>query len=280
MGKPTVFMFVITLGFGITVDAAGAEQTVRLSTINWEPYSGESLTNHGFFSEIVTEAFLRVGYKVEFQYRSWARALEEAKTGNVHGVMDAYWKTERLEYLNYPDVVCQVKEHFIALQDHPVSYSGTLADLKNHTIGVLNASAQADELNAAGVRTEAIGHQIQNIKKLVTGRIDAMLIPPIIFFYHAERLDARFKVPKVKVLTPPFKIYDMYVAFSKQNPDYRQLTADFNRGLQLIKADGAYVRILNKHQIQFDEFPIAAVNSRQSTTEPLKIKPAPFRSND
>ena len=250
MGKPTVFMLVIILGLGIAVDAAHAEQTVLLSTINWETYSGETLPNHGFFSEIVTEAFSRVGYKVEFQYRSWARALEEAKTGDVHGVMDAYWKAERLKYLSYPDVVCRVKEHFIALQDHPISYSGSLADLKNYTVGVLNASAQADELSAAGVRTEAIDHQIQNIKKLVTGRIDAMLIPPIIFFYYAERLDAQFRVPKVKVLTPPFKTYDMYVAFSKQNPDYRQFTADFNRGLQLIKADGTYAKIRNKHEIQ------------------------------
>ena len=262
MRRPAVLILTVILGLGIVVDAGYAERAVRLSTINWEPYSGERLPDHGFFSEIVTEAFSRVGYTVTFQYRSWARALEEAKNGDVHGVMDAYWKVERLKYLSYPDVVYRVREHFVALPDHPISYSGELADLKDYTIGALNASAQADELKAVGIRTETIDHQVQNIKKLLSGRIDAMLVPLPVFFYHAKRLDKRFEASKVKVLTPAFKTYDMYVAFSKRNPGYRQLTVDFNRGLRLVRADGAYVRILNKHRIRFAETSVSAEDSR------------------
>ena len=247
---------IFLIGSIITVVLTGgvhAQRTILLSSINWEPYTGEHLPNHGFFSEIVATAFSRVGYEVEYQYRSWARALKEAKEGDVNGVMDAYWKPEREAYLSYPDVVCRVQEVFIALSNHPISYSGSLADLKGYTIGVLHASAQAEELKASGVMIEAIDHQVQNIKKLLKGRIDAMLIPRLIFFYHAARLDDQFDASKVKVLKPPYKTYDMYVAFSKKHPEFRQLTTEFNRGLRLIKADGTYSQILDRHQIRLED---------------------------
>ena len=234
----------------------GAEQTIqtiRLSTINWEPYAGESLPDHGFFSELVTEAFSRVGYRVEFQYRPWARALDEAKNGDVHGVMDAYWKEDRVEFLEYPDDVWKVKEEFIALRDTSITYTGSLADLKGSIIGVERGGAQAEELRAADLQTAAVADQVQNVQKLLAGRIDAILIPRAIFFYHLERLKPQFDRTLVKILKPPYKVYSLYVAFSKQKPNYAQLTADFNRGLKRIKTDGTYERVLKKHHIMSKE---------------------------
>lgn len=75
------------------------------------------------------------------------------------------------------------------------------------------------------------------------------MIPRGLFFYHLERIDPQFSRSLIKILKPPFKIYDMYVAFSKRKPGYEQLTVDFNRGLKLIKADGTYEKILQKHNI-------------------------------
>lgn len=230
-----------------------AEQTILLSTINWEPYTGESLPNHGFFSEIVTESFSRVGFRVKYQYRTWKRALYEAQNGAVHGVMDAYWKEDRVKFLSYPDVVWVVKEEFITLQDKPVTYAGTLADLEGAAIGILRGSVQAEELQNAGLRTVLVNDQTQNVRMLLKGRFDAMLIPRNIFFYHLKRLDPQFDLARVKILEPPYKRYNMYVAFSKQKPNYAQLTADFNRGLNLIKTDGTYEKILQKHQILLEE---------------------------
>lgn len=251
----SVVIFSIAVLYG-TVSArenVSAGQTIRLSTINWEPYTGESLPDHGFFSELVTEALARAGYRVEFQYRPWKRALHEAKKGDVHGLMDAYWKKDRVGFLDYPDVVWKVREEFIALRDNPVKYSGKLGDLKDVVIGSLRGSAQDEELRAAGIRTDVVTDQRQNVEKLLKGRIDAMLIPNSIFFYHAEQLDPRFDRTRVKILTPPYKIYDMYVVFSKKKPGYAKLTADFNRGLKLIKTDGTYQKILEKHHIMPEE---------------------------
>lgn len=94
-----ILIVMFTLSIFDYVSAEQAKDTIQISTINWEPYSGEKLPNHVFFSELITEAFSRVGYRVEFKYRPWARALKEAKNGDVHGVMNTYWKKEREYYL-------------------------------------------------------------------------------------------------------------------------------------------------------------------------------------
>lgn len=233
--------------------SALAKKNIVLSSINWEPYTGENLPDHGFFSELVSRAFSKAGYRVKYKYFSWARALREAKLGNVHGVMVAYWKKERTGFLVYPEVVWRVKEEFITLRDNSITYTGRLSDLKGSTIGVLEGSAQAEELQSAGLQTQSINEQIQNVRMLLAGRIDAMLIPRNIFFFHLDRMAPQFQRRRVKILHPPYKIYDMYVAFSKQKPNHFRLTKDFNRGLGSIKADGTFLKILNKHNVKLED---------------------------
>ena len=230
-----------------------AQKTIQLATINWEPYTGEALPAQGFFSELVTESLMREGYHVEFKYYPWPRALAYTKNGHVHGLMDAYWKKDRIQFLEYPDVVWKVKEEFITLRGNPVTYTGTLASLKGFAIGVLRGSAQAEELKVAGLQTEEIAHQVQNVKKLLEKHINAVLMPKSVFFYHLEQIAPQFDRTRIVILKPPYKIYDMYVAFSKQKPGCKQLTADFNKGLYRIKADGTYEKILHKHHVRLEE---------------------------
>lgn len=232
---------------------SGSEKTIHLSTINWEPYTGKSLPDHGFFSELVTEAFSRMGYRVEFRYSSWARALRRARNGEVNGLMNAYWKKERTRDLSYPDVVWKVREEFIVLRNSPLTYTGNLSSLKGFNIGVLRGSLQAEELREAGLQVQEIDNQVQNVKKLLRGRIDAALIPRNTFFYHLARLSPQFDKAKIKILNPPYKTYDMYVVFSRKTYDYEKLTADFNRGMALIKADGSFKKILQKHHVVIEE---------------------------
>ncbi|OZG70147.1 hypothetical protein BTA51_27650 [Hahella sp. CCB-MM4] len=229
-----------------------AEELVELSSTDWEPYAGEQLANYGFFSEIVTEAFKRENYKVQYSFRPWTRALRDAREGKVHGVMVAYRQAEREKYLAYPDVVLHVKEEFIVLKDRAVTYTGKLRDLGKLSIGVLRGSLEADELNAAGLNTVQVYRLIDGVRMLSRERIDAVLLPRIVYSYYVTQLDPNiFKRPQIKILEPPYKTYELYVAFSKKKPNYVKLTEDFNQGLKKIKQDGTFDKII--HQYVWDE---------------------------
>ena len=245
------YVVLIILFIILTIPIGGnASQTVRFATINWEPYTGEKLTHHGFFSQLVAESFSRVGVGVEFHYRPWARAIMETREGRYDGLMVVYWKKDRAGYLEFSDVVWKVKEEFICLASTPVAFDGTPASLQNHKIGVLNQSLQAQELEEAGINIHPVSDQVQNVQLLEIGRIDAVLIPRSIFFYHWEKLVGQKDRPRVTVLTPPYKIYDMYVAFSKQRPGFKRLRDEFNRGLRILRQDGGFDRILKTHDIR------------------------------
>lgn len=233
----------------IVSSGTGAEPIVSLSTIDWEPYTGKKLSGHGFFSELVTASFKRSGYRVEFHYLPWARALQDTKDGKYDGLMAVYWSAERARYLSYPDIVWKVKEEFIALRDNPIHYNGSLASLKAYTIGVLNHSLQADEVTAAGIKTQPVSYQNQNVKLLLLKRIDVVLAPRSIFYHYLEIVEPHFDRSRLRILKPPYKTYDMYVAFSKERAGYERLTSDFNHGLGLIKADGTFDHIIQKHQL-------------------------------
>ncbi len=43
-------------------------KTIRIATLEWEPYIGQKLADEGFMAEITREAFRRGGYKVEYIY--------------------------------------------------------------------------------------------------------------------------------------------------------------------------------------------------------------------
>ena len=83
-------------------------------------------------------------------------------------------------------------------------------------------------------------------------RVDSIIIPRNMFFYHAKSIDPDFVPTDVEIIKPAYKVYDMYVAFSKLKPNYKQLTADFNKGLKIIKKDGSYDAILKKHNVSVD----------------------------
>ncbi|MCG8572134.1 MAG: transporter substrate-binding domain-containing protein [Spirochaetes bacterium] len=245
-GKLTCIILILLLSFSLFA----ANKTINLATINWEPYSGESLPGHGFFSEIIVEAFVAVGYDVKFTYLPWARALKATKEGEFDGIMDAYLKPDRLAYLEYPDVVWKVEEDFITLKSNKkVKFDGNLSSMKNVVIGTLNGTAQEKELKENGLTIQSVNSIDKAVKMLITGRIDAMLIAKSIFWYNLEKVDPNFNRNKISILSPPYKVYDMYVAFSKKAGDYKTLTADFNKGLAMIKKNGKFNRIVKKHDM-------------------------------
>ncbi|WCE28840.1 substrate-binding periplasmic protein [Vibrio sp. SCSIO 43137] len=221
-----------------------AEKKVLLSSINLPPYTGEQLPEHGFFSQIVTRAFAEAGYKVEYQYRPWRRALQEAKTGSVDGVMTAYWEKSSAEYLEYPDVVWKVTVVVAVLPNQLITYSGKVSDFRGYTIGVVSGSVVSKHLTSEGITTQDVLDHTQNILKLAAGRIDAMIIPDAVLRYKLSLLATEGKKIEARRLDTPYKVYDMYVAFSKANPEYKTLTQDFNRGIQLLKSKGEFDRIV------------------------------------
>ncbi len=236
-----LFFALLLIVFQISAHA----ETIKLSSINWPPYTGKSLERHGFISEIVTEAFAAVGHDSEFLYMTWARAYREAQKGTVDGVMFIYHSTEREKYFTFSDKIFLVTEDFITL-DSSIAYAGDPSALRKFVIGSLNDSRESDLLQEYGITTYKLGNHGQNVSMLLGGRINIALIPKEVFFYHLNKVSPEYDLSKIKVLQPAFKEFSLHLAFSKNAKNHVALTQDFNRGLKIIMENGTYNRIVAK----------------------------------
>ena len=58
-----------------------AQETVRIASGEYAPWTSKNIKGAGFTNHVISEAFARVGYRVEFEYYPWKRAFKSAKTG-------------------------------------------------------------------------------------------------------------------------------------------------------------------------------------------------------
>ncbi len=52
---------------------------------------GKDLEGHGFMTELIVEAFARVGYDVTVKFLPWKRGLESAKSGKYDGLFTVWY---------------------------------------------------------------------------------------------------------------------------------------------------------------------------------------------
>lgn len=221
-------------------------EKLRISSIDWQPYSGRELTNGGIFNQLVTQAFLRAGYDVEYEYVPWGRALARAYNGQVDVVSPIYLSAKRQEKLGFSDAVYRVDSKLITLAGSTMTFDGTMTSLRPYTIGLLRYSALAPPLKMAGIQVVEYTEQHQHIGLLLKQRVDALLLASEVFFFQQKILKPDLAPTTFRVLSPAYSSLDLHIAVSKKRADYQAIIDAFNHGLAAMKADGTYETLLQQ----------------------------------
>lgn len=236
-----VLLSVICVGFQYCLVASA--QTSELLIATDEEKQG------GYLVEITEEALKRVGYTANIQFFPWKRALRNGMDGEFDVLLGAYHTEERAQKMAYSEPIGKVDIGLFALKESTIRYT-TLPDLTPYVIGYTRGAAVSNAFeNATYLQKEAVANIELNIKKLLRGRVDLIVykkqqLLPLIQTKYPESVD------KVEFLDPPLRTSFFFNAFPKTRPDALKHLEDFNRGLQAIKDDGTYAKILEKHGIQ------------------------------
>jgi len=225
---------------------AHAENKIILSTLDWEPYIGQSLEKQGYVAEIIRESFKRSGYEVEMKFTPWARTVNLAKAGHVDGYFPEYYADEVKSYAMFSDPFQGGPMGFFKQKNKKISYQ-TLMDVKPYKIGVVRDYVNTKEFDEADYLTkEVVNDDITNLKKLIGGRIDLMIADKFVGLYLMEKnsLEGR---DTIEFMTPPLELKDLYLCISKKTADADKKLAAFNKGLKEIMADGTLEKILSNH---------------------------------
>jgi polar amino acid transport system substrate-binding protein len=234
----------------LAVPAAGAAETVCLSTGDWPPYTSQSLPGDGSGPRLVAEAFRRVGIETRFRFFPWKRAMEAALKGPCEGSLIWVKTPERERDFLYSDSLFEARDVFFHLKEVPFTWNG-IEDLRGIPIGAVlgDAALGVEGRRAASegrLRVEWVGDYPQNFKKLLHGRIKACLVTQEVGYFLLRR-DFPPQVAARFTHHPRAMLVDTnHVIFARNKQRSPGLLERFNHGLAILRQEGALERILSE----------------------------------
>jgi len=168
--------------------ATADDKVVRLATLEWAPYTSESVRHDGATVEVVRRAFDAMGYRLEVVFYPWERAVKmggDASYG-LDGYFPEYYREDHPVGAVYSDPVGYGPLGFAQRTDTTPTWQ-QLQDLSPYTIGTVQGYANTIDFDAlAADGTLSVSESmtdVTNLLKLVYGRVDLSVIDQHVFEY-------------------------------------------------------------------------------------------------
>jgi polar amino acid transport system substrate-binding protein len=241
------FTVSIALFLGGVNALAQTQETIRLTTGKWQPYTSRSAPHYGFASHIVTEAFALVGVEVEYGFFPWKRAMKLAREGKWDGSAIWYDTEERRENFFYSDPIVPSTQSFFHLKSYQFDWDQfeDLADLRVGGTSEYSYGAEFDASEEAGVfkTHRAISDEV-GLTNLLKGRID--VFPGELLVTYEQIRDTFSEEEAALFAHHPKHISQapLHLILSKKVPESEQMRDLFNEGLRQLKKSGKYDQII------------------------------------
>jgi len=169
-------------------------QPVRLTTLEWPPFTSQSLPDGGLTGHIVKRAFAEAGLEVEFDFYPWQRAVRlAADPAQPYSGYFPEYLSDTLPTLwrSSPSVGDSVLG-MVQRAGPPIPWQ-RLTDLAPYRIGVVEGYVNTREFDALmsskRLNTFAVDGDLLNLRKLQRDRLDLAVIDRDVFYWliHHDR---------------------------------------------------------------------------------------------
>lgn len=223
---------------------------VKVATGEWAPFITKDTEHLGYISQIISEAFAQVDRDVEFLFRPWPRAYQNAKEGEVDAT--SYWyKDERhAEHFYFSDPLSKDNVVFFRIKSsNPITWN-TLSDLDQYSISLTRGYTYNEDMWRYAMqnpdRIAIVGSDEQNLKMLLLERIDITPVQDVVGWHLIHKLFAKEQVNRIEVMQPPLTTKTGHLLFPKVNKNSLQLLEQFNQGLKKLKESGRLYELKEK----------------------------------
>lgn len=215
----------------------------RLVATEFPPYTSAAIADGGTAVAITQAAVERVGLAMDLQYRPWVRALAELQQGQWDGVIGAWHSIEREKFLLFPRPLGITNRiGFMARAGSNIAVDD-LARLGGLKIGTVRDYANPPAFERAPLQREEAVDDVTNLRKLLAGRIDLVLVDKGVAF-HLLQTQLRDAAASLVWLEPALADVPLYMALSRREPEAPARLAAFNKGLSELQTSGELARLL------------------------------------
>lgn len=235
-----------------------SQGSVKLATLEWEPYISPKAGDNGYVAEVVREAFKRANYSVEITFLPWARAVAETEYGDFDGVFPEYLSESRAEKYVFSDPFPGGPVGLYKRMDNTAVYSVSpqedptraLFDLQAYRFGVVRGYINTAEFDQASIlKKDVVTSDTTNLMMLYNGRVDFIFIDKLTAEYIIHSQFPHYR-EELEFMLPAFASKSLHIAFSKQAVELERKVNAFNSGLQQITKDGTLAEIIRTHGLE------------------------------
>lgn len=223
----------------VSAQACSQDKVIRLTSLDWPPYSGEKLDQQGASVAVARAAAEAMGYTLEVRFLPWARAVAVASdaSSGVVGYFPEYHSDDVAARFLLSDPIGSGPLGFAERRSAPVAWS-SLADLKAVAIGTVRDyvnTAEFDGMAAAGeLKVEPVNDDATNLRKVAGGRLPLAVIDRNVMGYLLAN-DAGLKAQAGELQFNARLLEDkqLYIAFQR-TPAGQEAARVVNEGLKKI----------------------------------------------
>ncbi|MBQ0779902.1 MAG: transporter substrate-binding domain-containing protein [Thalassolituus oleivorans] len=251
----------------LSINSTCQADTITLRADEWFPVNGDPQAEHrGYMIDIATKIWESHGHSVDYQIMPWERAIEETRSGQVDCIVGAY--VEDAPDFVFPSSALGMDEsHFFSLSKNNWKFHG-INSLKQVRLGVVGGYAYDEGPLDAYIEKYANSSRVQimkgnnaleqNIKKLISGRIDSIVESPMVMKAKLKKMGLHLDIQDVGTIGDPTP---MYIACSPQNPNSKEYVEQLSAGIDELRINGELHKILSHYDI--DDWEVSIVSNNK-----------------
>jgi len=232
-------------------------QNIVLAADPWCPHNCKAGSiREGYMVDIARQAFALQDIEVTYVNMSWARALQQARTNHIDGVIGAF-KGDAKDFVFPQESLGLSETVFFTHQSSEWTYAG-LPSLENLTLLTIVNYFYAPDINAY------IREHRQNHNRILELSGEQPLLQALALI-HEQRAQLLLEDSQVMAWTlqrqrnPPAlrsagKVYcaPIYAAFAPSNPHAKELARILSDGVRYLRATGELTRIYQSYGLGDD----------------------------
>ena len=219
----------------------------------WQPYQFKKQQHQisGLDNDILRQVISEMNCGLNFTQRPWQRGLVELQQGKIHIASGASKTPERQQFALFSIPYRQETVALVSLKSIAAQSLAEITQLSLR-VGVSRGYYYGEKLNRliakdhpSKLHFEEAGNDQQNLDKLLSGRVDAILIDPLVAndLLTRRQLQSEPELNHIAIEQSP-----IYFMFSKKivGPEF---VHNFNSALSSFKKSKSYKAIKKKYLI-------------------------------
>lgn len=207
--KYVILSMIIVLLFSSSLFA---EETWKITSLDWEPYSGQALPDQGSSIQKLKDILAKNGVTLVVEFHPWKRAQKLAGEKDYVGYFPA-WPEEVAEGFVASPAVDWSEIGLLKQKEANVSFDNMDTLFKNYKVGVVSTYVYPEVINAAMAKYPANTVKAMDetalLKMLSSGRFDAAVTDPAVMLYLAEKNG----ISNIEAITPAILKKELVIAF-------------------------------------------------------------------